>query len=182
MLNLFHSSNSKFEEFKISKELSNTELKQLKQGLGVYMSADKSSVENYGKYLYTINIDEKQISDFTNKNYITSLFEKISKEVDVDLLGIIGVDTLVDCLSTGFYPVTNFEDISLLLDSYDMFYFQYSSLLTYDENCLLKKIEKAYFETINDIVKYYDEDLEKDVYVCFRNPENLKISKIKELD
>lgn len=182
MFTLFHGSNAKFKEFKISEDLTTTRVENLREGLGIYMTDDTSLSDGYGKYRYILSIKEKEISDFTDKDYIIKLFKTLSKKIGFNIFDFIQEETFIQhILNGGLDIVSLYEHIQLALESNEYFYHLYEDKITFEDDCLFEDLKKIYLDSIKDVVKYYDRSFNKNIFICFRNPQNLTIVDIKEL-
>lgn len=173
---LYHGSMRKFDRFSISKSLVNGSVENLVEGLGVYMTSDYDLASTYGDTIYTIEVNNNSISDFTNINYIKRLLNNIELEVGIVLDDYFNVDDMILDVKDGFISTTLlYKEICDQLDSSEAFYFDFQDRITYEDDCIFKEIEKSFFHHINDIFKYYDKSYNKDIYICINNPELLKI-------
>ena len=56
---VYHGSNSNFKKLRISKDLVKRESTKTNEGMGIYFTTDKEIARSYGKYIYTIEINDK---------------------------------------------------------------------------------------------------------------------------
>lgn len=180
---LYHGSNRIFKEFKISEELAITNKDNLVEGYGVYMTDDKSFAKNHGNNVYTIDVSNSLISDFTDKQYILSLLNKIEKDVDICFNDYFDIDSLIESTLSGKILITKFyKEIVDLLDSTELFWQDFGNKITYEDDCIFKKIENSFYNNISSIYKYYDNSYKKNIFICVKNEENLKIISIDEMN
>ena len=127
----YHGSNSNFKKFRIHKDLVKSDSTLRNEGLGIYFSTNIDVAKSYGKYLYTIGINDKVLLDFTNKRVCTSLIYNVCKEVykstGADISCALDVNDIADYLHTGRVAISGLHrEIWLLLDSNEEFYKRYS--------------------------------------------------------
>lgn len=181
MKTVYHGSVNKFTAFEIKEELVNSGVDALAEGLGVYMTDSKDMASGYGPYLYSIEISEESVTDFTQRNTIEVLLHEISSDTGINLSNYLDLKTIVSGVLSGNISVTKFyKEISDWLDSDASFYEEYQDRITYEDDCLFKEIELSFFKNIKSILKYYDVGFSESVYICFREPENIKIVSIEE--
>ena len=182
-MNLFHGSNKKFDKFKISKELTITNENNLMEGYGVYMTSNYILAKNHGEYVYTIDINTNEISDFTDKEYIMKLLRIINKEIDCDIEDFINISDFIDYVLVGNISVTTlYLEIFAMLDNNAAFWDEYEDRITDDDDCISKQIKNSFLKNTCDIFKYYDTGYKQDIYICFRNEEKLNIVSIENSD
>lgn len=174
-MKLFHGSIYDFDKFEISEKHLRTKKDSLMEGLGIYFSEQKDFAKDYGNYVYTIDFDENNCWDFTDKKIIKKIIEKVSKKVNFDVSAFIpeiSIDSLID----GRISATKFSrEITLWLDSNESFY----SIFEDDTDELFEKIETIYEEILNekDFIKYFDCSFKANIYLCRNNAEKLKFTK-----
>lgn len=181
---LYHGTNKKFTQFKIGAEYARCHEIDLVEGYGVYLASNSELSKSYGSYLYTIEVDDTLISDYTDEAYIYELFFQIQKDLNFDLsiLGEDQISELVDSILTGFSSVTGLgKEICDRLDSLEVFYVLYQDRLDYSENDLTCQIKQWFEEHNRPVLKYYDKNFLEDIYLCTKNPEVLKIIDIQTI-
>lgn len=173
---VFHASNTIFDKFKISKKLSNSSLILLNEGYGIYMTKNKKLALCYGSILYTIEINKNNISDFTKMETLVDLIKNIENDCNAYISNYIDCDLIFNGLNNnGISILKLYKEINNILDSKEKFYDEYKDRITYNDDCLFDQIKNSFFKNIKDIIKYKNPDLKNDIYLCFRNEENLKI-------
>lgn len=178
---IFHGSSRKFDAFIIDPALTITNELSLMEGVGIYLTEKYDLANGIGAYTYIVEVDDKNITDMTDARVIRNVVRKTLQKVDSSLIRFIKLDNLVEGVKSGQISVTKlFRELELLLDSNENFYARYGDKITFDDDCLYKKIEEAYLETVGDVLKYYDSGYGHDNYICFRNPECLHIVKVEE--
>ena len=63
---VYHGSNSNFTKLRIAKSLVKNSSTLENEGPGIYFSTDKSVAKHYGKYVYTLDINDKYFLDSRN--------------------------------------------------------------------------------------------------------------------
>lgn len=86
---IYHGSNHRFEKPRISRSLTEKKSTAENEGAGLYFSTDRSVAESYGKYLYVIEIDDKDIMDFRKKSvckqYVNDLCAYMLSKTGIDV-------------------------------------------------------------------------------------------------
>lgn len=176
MITLYHGSHKLFNSFKIGKEWVVRDESLLAEGLGIYLTEDKKLADSYGKYLYTVEIDEQSVTDFTDAFVVRKVIHSISTDVTISLDEEIDIEQVIERVLNGGIKVTQlYDEINQLLDSNYSFYERYGHLITYEEDCLLEKVKVSFFHHIKDVIKYHDRSFLEPVFICFRHPEKLII-------
>ena len=89
----YHGSNSNFRQLRIAKSLVKHTSTLDNEGLGIYFSTDKEVAKSYGKYLYTLEINNKYFRDFRNiktcRQYLALLSQEVYKRFKIDILYFI---------------------------------------------------------------------------------------------
>ena len=175
LVKLFHGSIYDFEQFEISEKHLRTKKDSLMEGLGIYFSTEKDFAKDYGNYVYTIELDEKNCWDFTDKKVIKNIIKKLSQKVRLDLSAFIP-QISIDSLISGQISATKFSrEIILWLDSTESFY----SIFEDDTEELFENIEAFYEDILNekDFIKYYDSSFKANIYLCRNNAEKIIFTK-----
>jgi len=167
---VYHGSNSNFKKLRIAKELVKHESSQLNEGLGIYFSTNKKVAESYGKYLYTLEINNKYFVDFRNKSkcqaYIRGIVLEIQQKTDIDILRYINLDTLLYYIHSGNVAISGTcREIYLILDSDEYFYSLpkikidrvFQILRTYDSKHLYAYMFNYHIKDIGVIKKVTDD-------------------------
>jgi hypothetical protein len=181
MKTVYHGSAHKFTTFEIKEEFVNSNVLNLAEGLGVYMTDNEDMAANYGPYLYSIEISDDSVTDFTKRETIELLLKDISSDIGIELSGYLDLESIILGVLSGNISVTKFyKEISDWLDSDATFYEEYADRITYEDDCLFKELEISFFKNVKSILKYYDMSFTESVYVCFREPEKLVIVSMNE--
>lgn len=102
---LFHGSNRRFKKLRVASSLVSSKSTLLNEGIGIYVSTLPTVAQSYGKYLYTIEIPNCEVIDFTNRavitNYLRAMFEYGLTEKLIWLIREIDVNSVVDGLFNG---------------------------------------------------------------------------------
>lgn len=147
---VYHGSNSNFKQLRISKSLVKHNSTSLNEGLGIYFSLDKKVASSYGKYLYTLELNDNFVLDFRKKQmcraYVNKLRQYIMSNTKVDIGRYINLNLLVDSLYYGKVAICGTgRETYLLLDSTEEWYELpeekmdkiYKILKTYDKKNLV---------------------------------------------
>jgi hypothetical protein len=127
---IYHGSNHRFRSFKIEKRLVENQSTLLNEGMGIYFSTNPEIACSYGKYLYTVEIPDKLIVDFTKKSNCAKYYERIisnaSEVSNVDIHSYISKDMrniIIDNLHVGVQCISTLgEEIYNILDSTEDWY------------------------------------------------------------
>lgn len=146
---VYHGSNSNFKKLRIAKELVKHESTKTNEGMGIYFSTDREVAESYGKYVYTLEINDKYFVDFRNRpacsNYLSQMVNYIYRETGVKILDYISLLDTVNRMYYGGLSISGVgREIYMLLDSTESFYKLpqsridkvFSLLKSYDKNHL----------------------------------------------
>lgn len=142
---VYHGSNSRFETLRISKSLVKSEASELNEGIGIYFSTFKSVACSYGKYMYTLEINDNCLLDFRKKpvirKYLKGIENEIYKTEKIYISRYVDLNALVEYIYQGNIAISGIcREIELLLDSNESWY-----------NCTPAQIERVY-----DILRKYD--------------------------
>ena len=130
---VYHGSNANFSKLRISRDLVHWEKEHTQtdgitfrfmplnhtEDFGIYFSIDKETAKQYGKYLYTLEINDNYIKDFRGRTacrlFLAKMTQEIYKKIDIDLLEYINLEQMAEkmywhstCISTIY---TEFEHI-----------------------------------------------------------------------
>ena len=141
---VYHGSNHNFRTLRISPKLVNSESTLRNEGLGIYFSTDPEVAKSYGRYLYTLQINNKYLKDFrdlnTCSNYLFDLIKHIHSESKIDIRNFIELQFLIYRIHDGSQCITELpREIFMLLDSSDKFY-----TLHADKLDMIEKIAQQY--------------------------------------
>lgn len=98
------------------------------EGVGIYFSKNRSVAESYGKYIYTLEINDDALLDFrkktTAKKYVKTMLTNVRKKTKVPVQNYLDASSLADYIANGRVFIANLGDreISLLLDSTERWY------------------------------------------------------------
>ena len=124
---VYHGSNKCFRTLKISDRLVRSDASKLNEGIGIYFSTDKDVASSYGKYVYTLEINNKYIYDFRSKSgikhYIVKVAFDIYEKYEIDILKYIDIDILIEYIYSGNIAISAIcREIYLILDSNESWY------------------------------------------------------------
>lgn len=119
---VYHGSSRNFNTLRIAKGLVRNNATLLNEGTGIYFSTDRSVAASYGKYLYTIEINNKHMSDFRNMrtttNYIVCMLKRVLDDTKVDISRYVNIKHLAMTVINGQIAIYQIHrEIGLLLDS-----------------------------------------------------------------
>lgn len=98
------------------------------EGVGIYFSTNRSVAESYGKYIYTLEINDDALLDFRKKTeakkYVNAMLRDVRKKTKVPVQNYLDVSSLADYIANGRVFIANLGDreISLFLDSTERWY------------------------------------------------------------
>lgn len=129
---VYHGSNSNFKNLRISKSLVKNNSTLENEGLGIYFSTNRSIAESYGKYVYTLEINDKYVSDFRNINtcelYLLHIVKNIKQVTGIDIRNFLDLKDTVTRMCCGGLAITGVgRELYLLLDSVESWYISVSS-------------------------------------------------------
>lgn len=124
---VYHGSNSNFKKLRIAKELVRNEATINNEGPGIYFSTDRDVAMSYGKYLYTLEVNQNYLWDFRNKSscnlYIARIAKKIYKELKIDILAYFSMKQLGERMYYGDQVISSVgHEIYMLLDNNSEWY------------------------------------------------------------
>lgn len=144
---VYHGSNSNFKKLRIAKNLVKHESTMNNEGLGIYFSTDRSVAERYGKYLYTIEINDKYLVDFRKKDkcslYIRKIINTVYKETGVKINNYFSAADFINRMYFGGQAISTVgKDIAEILDNTSEFYFACSQTTREKIYRELRKVDK----------------------------------------
>ena len=161
---VYHGSNSNFRTLKINRGLCRTKEENLREGMGIYFSTYREVAEAYGKYLYTLEINSKNLINFNNKRtcyrYVDMLMEDVYLKYKIDLRNLSTYESIINGVHGENIMICKLgNELALELDNDYNMYQRYLSGLSdrkHDEimayiRKLDKKYLKAYMYTCSDI-------------------------------
>lgn len=124
---VYHGSNSNFKKLRISKDLVKRESTKTNEGMGIYFTTDKEIARSYGKYIYTIEINDKYFRDYRKRlacqGYVHKIVSKILDKTGVNLYEYLMINETVDRMYLGGLAINGVgRELYLLLDSNEKFY------------------------------------------------------------
>ena len=142
---VYHGSNRNFKKLRIAKELVRYESTKTNEGMGVYFSTNKEVARSYGKYIYTLEINDEYLKDFRRRTicrlHIAQAAKRIYKELKIDILKYISMNDLAERMYLGGQAICSVgHEIYMLLDSNENWY----------------KLPKTKIERIYQILRAYD--------------------------
>lgn len=144
---VYHGSNSNFRKLKIAKGLVRCESTMNNEGLGIYFSTDRSVAESYGKYLYTLEINDKYLVDFRKKakcvSYIRKIISTVYKNTGVRIDNYFSAEEFANSMYFGRQVISRVgKEIGEVLDSTEKFYFAYNQTTREKVYRELRKIDR----------------------------------------
>ena len=118
----YHGSDSNFKTLRISRKLVKRNSTLDNEGLGIYFSTDISVARSYGKYLYTLEINDDVIRDFkkqaTCQNYVNHICHDIKRQTGINIWQYLDTKQTILRLKTGGLAVSGVgQELYLLLDA-----------------------------------------------------------------
>lgn len=98
------------------------------EGVGIYFSTNRSVAESYGKYIYTLDINDDALLDFRKKaeakKYVNTILADVRKKTKIPVQNYLDVSSIADYIVNGRVFIANLgeREISLLLDSTERWY------------------------------------------------------------
>lgn len=174
----YHGSSKLFEHFIIDPALSVS--RNLVEGYGIYLTRKRKLAEAIGEYTYEVLIEDHDFTDMSNRATVTEVIKNTLKNVHPRLNSYVNLHGLIDGVVEGEVSVVYLhEELCLQLDSNEKFYSDFKDHITYEEDCILNRIREAYLRNIGNVVEYYDKGYRHSNLICFRNPECLRIVRVK---
>lgn len=129
---VYHGSNSCFKNLRIHPSLVKHNSTMLNEGLGIYFATDKEVATSYGKYLYTLEINNNYFSDFrvlsVCKKYIQELVKYIYLKEKVDISKYFDANIVAQYMVNGGIAISGVgREVYMLLDSNEKWYFRNQS-------------------------------------------------------
>ena len=123
----YHGSNRDFRTLRISDKLVNSDSTRHNEGLGIYFSTDINVAKSYGKYMYTIEINDKYLIDFRKKGncrkYINNIRLYIKEKSGVNIARYINLESIAEYAYLGNIAIWGItKEIELMLDSTERWY------------------------------------------------------------
>jgi len=169
---VYHGSNRCFRKLRIHKSLVNSSANELNEGLGIYFALDRSTAASYGRYLYTLEINDKYLKDFRRRNvchaYVNKLVKYIYDKEKINIAKYFNVENLVSGMVEGYLPINGVcREVYLILDSNEKWYFEvpedkqeriFKILQRYDKDNLTVYLFNYHIKNIG-IIKKIDDNI-----------------------
>lgn len=128
---VYHGSDSNFRVLRISKSLVKRQSTLDNEGLGIYFSLDKEVARSYGKYIYSLYVNDRYLMDFRKKDvcrgYVQKVVSYVRKVSGVYTSEFINLENVVSRVYLGGVAVSGVgREIGLMLDSVERFHLRYS--------------------------------------------------------
>lgn len=149
---VYHGSNHCFKQFRIDKKLVNSQSTLDNEGLGIYFSTDRKVAESYGRYLYTIDLDESVVLDFRKRvvvhSYLTGMVRRASQAIKKPLcLREETLQNIEKYILQGSVAVSGIaEEVALSLDSEEDWYTKYTES---ERKKVLKELKAFEYNRLN---------------------------------
>lgn len=123
----YHGSMHRFEKFRISSKLVERRSTMNNEGCGIYFSTNRNVAESYGRYLYTLEINDDHLLDFRKKKtcqvYINGIKTEIKKQTGIDISSFYDLSNVVSYAHCGGISISGIgRDLALCLDSTEEWY------------------------------------------------------------
>lgn len=145
---VYHGSNSNFKSLRINKKLVKRKSTLENEGLGIYFSTDINVATEYGKYIYTLEVNDSYFLDFRKKkvceSYIQKIVASIYNKIGIDISVYINLYVTITYLQCGGIAISGLgRELYLQLDSNSDWYSLpktkidavYRMLRMFDKNC-----------------------------------------------
>ena len=171
---VYHGSDSNFKQLRIAKSLVKHRSTLENEGLGVYFALDKEVARSYGKYIYTLDINNKYLKDFRNASvcdsYLRRIAEEIQKDININILYYIDLNQFITRMCCGGISIASTcEDIYNILENNEDWYIvtnksrrerAYKVLRNYDKNHLYAYLFMYHIPNIG-VIKVIDDNVVK---------------------
>lgn len=144
---VYHGSDSNFRKLKINKSLVKHTSTMYNEGLGIYFSTDLSVANSYGKYLYTLEINDKAFIDMRKKvnctKYVRKIIGTVYKETGINIGMYFDFQNLIDRLYYGRQAVftVGYDTVEVLDNTYK-FYMGFSKTKRDNVYRILRRLDK----------------------------------------
>ncbi|MCI5760068.1 MAG: hypothetical protein MR218_08465 [Eubacterium sp.] len=124
---VYHGSSHNFHTLRLCPKYTGQSTRE-NEGVGIYFSTNRSVAESYGKYIYTLEINDDVLIDFRKKSearkYVSAMLTNIRKKTKVPVQNYLGASSLADYIVNGTVCIANLgeREINLLLDSTERWY------------------------------------------------------------
>lgn len=124
-MKVYHGSDSNFKQLRISKSLVKHRSTLENEGLGIYFTLDKETARQYGKYIYTLDLNKKYLKDFRDilvcEQYIRDMSNEVIRMTQVNILNYIPFDvrdSLINSINFGGIAIDSVpNEIYLILEN-----------------------------------------------------------------
>lgn len=173
-MTLYHGSPNKFDQFEV-RDNNNSCI----EGEGVYLTDDIKLASGYGSHLYTVQISEEDINDFTDLNNLSHFMQDVLKDVAVKfdmtldelnrmiLSDYIGRNLLETYKRACESHISVSDVYKHALDTLENDYLCYMSI---EEKVGMEEFSEAfeasYKAKLKPVVKYYDKSYNKNIYIA----------------
>lgn len=126
---VYHGSSHNFKTLRIRKDLTRQSSRD-NEGYGIYFSLDKKIAKSYGKYVYSIEVNDAYLVDMRKpgacSRYLSRLATDLYKKFGVDMRQFMDVSMLVRYLVAGGVAIYSVgTEVANMLDSTEEFYIRY---------------------------------------------------------
>ena len=155
---VYHGSDSNFDTLKISKALVKRASTFDNEGEGIYFSTDAHIAKEYGKYLYTLEVNDRYLRDFRQYTnclaYICAISSKVHSELNVDIQKYYNFDILIKNMYCGGIHIYKLaQEMEICLENDNNWYTNTSKTKREQTYRLIRKIVhstlKCYMFTYN---------------------------------
>lgn len=124
---VYHGSDSNFKNLRISKSLVKHQSTLENEGLGIYFSTDREVARSYGKYIYSLYVNDSYLLDFRKKSvcvsYMTKIIGYVRAKSGIDIRRIIDVNPTISRMYLGGTAISRVgQELKLVLDSSEYFW------------------------------------------------------------
>lgn len=144
---VYHGSDSNFKQLRIAKDLVKRISTADNEGMGIYFSTDKMVARSYGKYIYTLEVNDDCFLDFRKesvcKSYVNKIIQEVYQKCGVNLYYYFDSNHLCNRMYWGgqsIYMVG--KEISDVLDSTDKFYCSFTETKRREVYRVLRSYDK----------------------------------------
>lgn len=128
---VYHGSNHSFQTMRIRKDLTKQSTLE-NEGYGIYFSLSRAVAESYGKWLYTIAVNDRFLVDMRSMRncrvYVMKLRQEMLMMFKIRLEDYIDLRTVARYLNSGGVAICGVAtEVKNLLDSSELFYMQNGS-------------------------------------------------------
>ena len=119
---VYHGSDSNFKKLRVGKSLVKKGSTMSNEGCGIYFFTKKEMAKSYGKYVYTIEINDNYLLDFKSKTvcrkYLNNIRMDIREKFNVDIANYIKLeDVAMNMKLGGLCIFQTGRELYMLLDS-----------------------------------------------------------------